>query len=151
MRVNWDEHDEASGGGPVPAGTYRCRLEEIDDKRQTKNRDEMWHLTFEIVEGVYRGRRIWDNLIFSQAAMPRAKLICSKLGLDTVGTQDIFPRDLIGRQAMVTVDVEEYTSGEGQRKTRNSVAYDGYASVDGTAAISQPPTAPDEDLPDIPF
>lgn len=135
MRVNWDGVDQAQDFGPAPAGTYLCRVMEAK-AATTRFDDDMWKLTLEIAEGQYKGKQIWDNVVFSQNAMPRAKLICRSFGLSTEGETDIFPEDLRGREAYVTVEVEDYVNKEGQNRQRNSVTFGGYASADDAGAAS---------------
>lgn len=152
MRVNWDGVDEAQDFGPAPAGTYLCRVTEAK-AATTRYDDEMWKLTLEIAEGQYKGKQIWDNVVFSQNAMGRAKLICRSFGLTTQGETDIFPEDLRGREAYVTVEVEDYVNKEGVNRQRNTVTFGGYASPDdgGAASVRSEPESGGIDDSDIPF
>lgn len=150
MRVNWNGVDEAQDYGPVPAGTYLCRVAEAK-AATTRYDDDMWKLTLEIAEGRYKGKQIWDNVVFSQGAMPRAKLICRCLGLETEGETDIYPEDLRNRTAYVTVTVEEYVNKDGENRERNSVTYGGYSSAASdavpVAAGESPESTVDDDIP----
>ena len=68
----------------------------------------MWKLRFEVLDGEYRGRYIFDNMVFSDAALKRVKLICSRLGLDVSGEVELTPEVIMGRKCWVTVETEEY-------------------------------------------
>lgn len=152
MRVNWDDYDEATDFGPAPAGTYLCRVAEAK-AATTRYDDEMWKLTLEIAEGQYKGKQIWDNVVFSTNAMPRAKLICRSFGLSTEGETDVFPEDLRGREACVTVEVEDYVNNEGVNRQRNSVTFGGYASPNdgGAASVRSEPESRSTVDDEIPF
>jgi hypothetical protein len=63
--VRIDEFDfEVQGEdsyAPIPAGEF-CAAVVESDQRQTKSGDGMYlRLTFEITEGQYKGRRLWEN------------------------------------------------------------------------------------------
>ena len=111
-------------GKPVPAGTYVCRAVAVEETT-TRHGDEMWRVRFSIEEGPHRGRLLWDNLPFSEAALPRAKLACDALGLDTEGEVDLSPDELLGRRCRLRITLETY---KGRR--RNKVAYDGYEPLE---------------------
>lgn len=152
MRVNWNGIDEAQNFGPAPAGTYLCRVVEAK-AATTRYNDDMWKLTLEIADGRYKGKQIWDNVVFSQNAMPRAKLICRSFGLPTEGETDIFPEDLRGHEAYVTVEIEDYVNNEGVNRQRNSVTFGGYASPEdvGTRSVRSEPESASTVDDDIPF
>jgi hypothetical protein len=48
--------------GPVPAGTYLTQIIESDVSPLKSGKGSGMKLTFEIIDGQYKGRRIWENL-----------------------------------------------------------------------------------------
>ena len=94
----------------------------------------MWKLRFEVAEGEYARRYIYDNMIFSDAALKRVKLICSRLGLDTSREIDLTPKLLEGRTCILTVEIEDYEDQEGKIKKRNIVSFAGYERTSSPAA-----------------
>jgi len=109
----------------MPDGKYACHLEEVEED-VTKRGDEMWRLRFTVDEGEHSGRLIFDNMVFSPKAMPRAKLICQCLGLDVSQSSDLNPEDLIGRRCVISVITQDYQDNSGQEKQRNQVPWNGY-------------------------
>ena len=72
-------------------------------------------------------------MVFSEKAMKRAKLICSRLGLDVTKALDLEPSMIQGRHAIVQVEIQPYTDNQtGKEKHRNSVPFAGYDRVDST-------------------
>ncbi len=145
-----DDHEEFS---PLPEGTYRCRLDNVEEA-STKHGDEMWRLRFSVVDGDQSGRRVFDNMVFSDAAVKRAKLICSRLGVDVSGEVDLTPGMIIGRECAVSVEIEEYEDGEGKTKRRNVVPYAGYEAADtedGGHAAGSDTDSEEPDDENIPF
>ncbi len=124
-KINFAQVDDVHDFSPVPPGKYLCRLAEIEEA-STQFGDEMWKLRFEVAEGEYAGRYIYDNLVFSDAALKRVKLICSRLGLDTAREIDLTTKLLEGRTCLLTVEVEDYQDQEGKTKKRNVVPFAGY-------------------------
>ena len=124
IQVNWDDIQE-SRGKLLPEGKYLCSLIDVET---TTNRAgaPMWTLKFEVKEGAFKGRWIWDRLFFSQKALPRVKYVFSRLGIDTRGQMTLKPGALIGRPAIVEVVIEEYEKRDGSMDERNTVPFDGY-------------------------
>ena len=132
-RINFKKVDDVRESGPLPAGTYLCRLDDVEVD-ETRHGDEMWKLRFEVVAGPHERRCIWDNMVFSNTAMPRAKLICGCLGLDVTDTLDVTPETLLGRTCQVMVDIEDYEDQNGNPRRRNSVPFAGYKQTDNEEA-----------------
>lgn len=124
-KVDFSKIDDVQDFSPLPPGKYPCRLVEVEEAK-TQYDDEMWKLRFQVASGPHAGRFIFDNLVFSEAALKRAKLICSRLGLDVSGELDLTTEMLKGRACQVTVDVEDYEDKEGKLKKRNIVPFAGY-------------------------
>jgi len=140
-KIDFGHVDDVQDFSPVPAGKYLCRLSEIEEA-STQHGDEMWKLRFEVVKGPYAGRFIFDNMVFSDAALKRAKLICSRLGLDVSKELDLTPELIKGRVAILTVDIQPYEDAEGRTKQRNTVPFAGYERASESDAA---PTGAGED------
>jgi len=141
-KIDFGHVDDVQDFSPVPAGKYLCRLSGIEEA-STQHGDEMWKLRFEVTQGPYAGRLIFDNLVFSEAALKRAKLICSRLGLDVSKELDLTPELIKGRVAMLTVDIEPYEDAEGRTKQRNVVPFAGYER--SSESDTPPPAGTGED------
>lgn len=151
-KIDFNNVDDVHDFSPIPDGKYLCRLAEVEEAA-TQYGDEMWKLKFVVEEGRYRGRYIFDNMVFSPAAMKRVKLICSRLGLDTSGELDLTPEDIKGRACYLTVETEDYEDSEGNAKKRNTVPFAGYEKADN-AAVAQAGTetsGEDDSEEDLPF
>lgn len=154
-RIDFNNVDDVQDFSPLPEGKYLCRLAEVEEAA-TQYGDDMWKLRFVVESGPHRGRYIFDNMVFSEAALKRAKLICSRLGLDVSREIDLTPSLVKGRTCYVTVDIEEYEDQEGNLKKRNVVPFAGYERADQAAASA--PSAPaahgakeDDSEEDLPF
>jgi len=131
-KIDFDKVDDVQDFSPLPEGKYFCRLAEVEEA-STQYGDEMWKLRFAVAAGKYQGRYIFDNLVFSEAALKRVKLICSRLGLDVSGQIDLSPSSIKGRACNVTVELEEYEDNEGKTKRRNVVPFAGYERAEEPA------------------
>ena len=128
-KINFERIEDIEEFSPIEPGTYHCRLDEVEEAT-TQFGDELWKLRWVITEGPNQGRILFDNMVFSQAALKRVKHIYGSLGLDTAGEVDLTPDRIKGRSCRVTVDIEEYEDQEGRMKTRNVVPFAGYEPVD---------------------
>lgn len=143
-RANWNEIEEAQDYSPIPTGVYHCKLVVVDSSKTTAAGDEMWELKFVVVDGEYRGRKIYDRLSFGRKALPRVKLLFSRMGQKLEGDVNVTPDMIRGRECFVSVEVEEYATDEGVLKQRNTVPFAGFAEITPTPA---PTVKADDDLP----
>jgi hypothetical protein len=124
-KVNFSQVDDLPDFEPLPDGRYLCRINDIK-VASTQSGDEMWKLSLEVLRGEWAGRRIFDNLVFSEKALSRVKLVCSSLGVDVSGEVILEPSTIMGKRCWVEVRTEEYVDAEGILRMRNSVPYGGY-------------------------
>ena len=96
-KIDFNNVDDVQGFAPLPDGKYLCRVAEVEEAT-TQYGDEMWKLRLVVDSGPHRGRYIFDNLVFSAAAMKRVKLICSRLGLDVIQASPPLPLQAKGYQ-----------------------------------------------------
>jgi len=132
-KVNMGKVEDAQDFTPIPDGEYLARVAEVDDTKPTQANDEMWRIRYEILEGEYAGRYIFDNLVFSAKALKRVKLVFSRLGLDVTQDQEAewLPAMIQDKQVKITVITEEYEAEGGTKKKRNSIPYAGFERVEG--------------------
>jgi len=149
-KIDFGHVDDVQDFSPMPAGKYLCQLSGIEEA-STQHGDEMWKLRFEVTKGPYAGRLIFDNLVFSEAALKRAKLICSRLGLDVSKELDLTPELIKGRVAMLTVGVEPYEDAEGRTKQRNVVPFAGYERASESDAPPADTGGEDDGEEHLPF
>ena len=86
-----------------------------------------------------------------EAALKRAKLICSRLGLDVSKELDLTPELIKGRVAMLTVDIEPYEDAEGRTKQRNVVSFAGYERASESDTPPAAGTGEDDGEEHLPF
>lgn len=154
-KIDFNHVDDVQDFSPLPEGKYLCRIAEVEEA-STQHGDEMWKLRLVVESGPYRGRYIFDNLVFSSAALKRVKLICGRLGLDVSGELELTPSLIKGRGCYVTVGTEEYEDHGGITKKRNVVPFAGYERGDQAAASGPTVNAPagageDDSEEDLPF
>ena len=118
----------------LPEGPYKAQVEDIEG-RKTREGDELWRVTFRVVgggmpEGRWNGRRLFDNWVFSQRALPRIKLIASAFGMEVGRNQEITPVDFLGRS--VEVEVRTRRAGPGADDTEeNFIPFRSYRRPEG--------------------
>jgi len=150
-RIDFGKVDDVQEYAPLQPGRYTCRLVDVEET-STQHGDEMWKLRFAVESGPERGRVLFDNLVFSAAAMKRVKLICSRLGLDVSGQLDLSPAMLRGRVCCLVVEIEDYQDREGNSRKRNVVPFAGYESTGGEDSQTRQPHVRDQDdEEDLPF
>ena len=133
VMVNLEGVEEAQDFSPIPDGRYKARLTEIAIDR-TKTGDEMWNLTWTVLEGEQEGKKIFDRIVFSHKALPRVKMICSRMGIPNEGTVELLPQQFDGKDLYVTTKQEKYFSEKHGEQIQSKVPFAGYESIeDGDA------------------
>lgn len=135
-KINFADVADTGDYAPIPDGDYVCQLTDIEIDR-TKSGDEMWKLRWAVQGGEFAGRLLFDNLVFSERALSRVKLVCGVCGVDTSGEIDLEPTMLLDKQALISTYIEEYTDDHGRTKATNRIPFEGYSYVP-----SEPTSAP---------
>ena len=128
-KIDFTKVDDAQDFSPLPEGVYRCRIAKVEETT-TQAGDEMWRLRFEVSQGPFEGRFVFDNAVFNEVGLRRVKLLCSCLGLDVSGELEVTPAAIIDGSCDVTVTTEDYVDDEGKTKARNVVPFAGFKSAD---------------------
>ena len=158
MEVDWDEVNEAQNFTLIPEGSYTCKVTDVEEKTSS-NDNEMWNVTWEVLDGEFAGRKVFDRVMFTEKSLPRCKLMCAALGMDMRGRVNLTPELLLGRSCILHVEEDEYEDKNGKMVPKNSVPFGGFEPVDddgqNAAPMDDPPATPDGPRPlddsDIPF
>ena len=131
VECNFDAVPDTSDFKIVPAGDYVCRVDEVRIGT-TRDGSERWALKLVVDRGTYAGKiAAWDGLSFSERGLPRVKSVLHRLAVDTKGTVELQPADIIGRKAVVTIIDGEWTNeATGERILRTEVPFTGYRRLD---------------------
>ena len=127
MRYDFSDVEDADSFVSVPEGEYACRVAEVREG-QSREGAPRWSLRLEVIEGDWAGRTAaWDSLTWSQRGIHRVKLALTALGLDTRGELEVESHELVGREALVRLMLEEREDPlTGRRQMRLRVPYQGY-------------------------
>jgi hypothetical protein len=118
MKANWDEVQEES---LIAEGEHLTRVVAVEQKTSSKG-DEMWSLKHRVIEGASKDLTGYDNITFAPgAAMQRAKLVITRLGIHLENDTEVLPEHLVGRAAYTTWYHDEYNG----RKIAK-ITFDGY-------------------------
>ncbi|HWH13294.1 MAG TPA: DUF669 domain-containing protein [Miltoncostaeaceae bacterium] len=137
--VNFDGIEAKAGGGMVPPGEYRVRVEHAEETTASTGTPGI-ELQLRVVGGPEDGGLLFDTIWITPRAMPfvRHRLECMGVKIPA-GQWSLTPQPLLGRVARVVVRHETYTSREGEQKVRPRVA--GWEKP----AADWPPAAPFEE------
>lgn len=79
----WDETQAAVEFDPLPTGIYVARI--VAGKlSNSRGGTPGYKLTFEVIEGECKGRRVWHDVWLTEAALPLAKRDLAKLGITSL-------------------------------------------------------------------
>ena len=121
-KVNWNDVEEKTFT-LIPEGNYVVKIESVEVK-ETKDKDEMWKVKFNIEEGDFKGQKIFTNLVFNDGGYGNIKKLYSVI-FGTKLPKNCETTDIIDEKVVVDVVHTEYNG-----KTYANVAYAGFASID---------------------
>ena len=95
-------------------GIHTAQLIQIDDK-ETQNGDDMLVCQFKVIKGDSEGAVVYDNLVLTDKALWKFKLVLESLGVAADGKDVVDLDKLIGKTCDIEVAHEEYN---GQLRAR---------------------------------
>ena len=132
--------------GVLPAGTYLAHVTESDIRPLASGNGEGLKLTLEIIDGQYKGRRVWDNMniqhtneTIQRIAQAQLSALCH--AVNVIKLEDTSA--LHYKPVRVKVTVRE---ADGKYQESNNIK--GYESASGAmatpapVAVTAPATAP---------
>lgn len=91
---------------PIPAGTYNCTIVHAGPAI-SKSGNPMIKLRWRVDDaGEYWHRTIFDNLVFTAAALWRVRQTLEALGYASTFKGEINPENLLGESAMLQITVQ---------------------------------------------
>ena len=124
--------------GPLPAGTYLAHITESDVQPLKSGNGEGLKLTFEIIDGQFKGRKVYENLNIRHTSEDTQRIAQSQLSALCHAVNVIKLMDTAAlhfKPVRINVTVREAV---GQYKASNNIK--GYEAAGG--GISAPATAP---------
>lgn len=154
LQTAWAATEAAQDLGPIPAGEYDCRVIAGELVNSRSRGTPGYKLTFEVIDGEHKGRRVWHDVWLSEAALPLAKRELSRLGIMSLEQLEApLPQGI--RCAVKVVLRRDDDGGEYNRVKSFEVvgidepAVDPFAPTDGTLLGATPPdTVPNAALLD---
>ena len=78
----WDSTEAAGDLKPLPKDKYCCLL--VSGEQQISRKGTRgYKITFRVIDGEFSGRLVWDDVWFTNAALPMAKRKLARLGITT--------------------------------------------------------------------
>jgi hypothetical protein len=136
-KVKYDVRGVESGGdfdSPVPAGLYRAKVSEIEQRESKSSGNQMLAITYEISKGDHKGRLAWDYIVLgveSQAWKLRQFL-------EAVGA-------VKGKKERGTLDTDKIVGTEIQLKLKHETD-DTYGTRHKVGSVMPMPEDEDDDL-----
>ena len=139
-QFNFDASQVApqASSGPLPAGVYLAHIVESDVQPLKSGNGEGLKLTFEIIDGQLKGRKVWENLNIRHTSEDTQRIAQSQLSALCHAVNVIKLMDTAAlhfKPVRINVTVREAV---GQYKASNNIK--GYEAAGG--GISAPATAP---------
>jgi hypothetical protein len=139
-QFNFDASQVApqQSSGPLPAGVYLAHIVESDVQPLKSGNGEGLKLTFEIIDGQFKGRKVYENLNIRHTSEDTQRIAQSQLSALCHAVNVIKLMDTAAlhfKPVRINVTVREAV---GQYKASNNIK--GYEAAGG--GISAPATAP---------
>lgn len=115
IKMNLDE--VGNGFTPIPAGTYEAYVYEVEAKTFNSG-NSGYKVTFNIADGPYKGRKIFDNLVITPKAYWKLGQFWRAMTGDTGEVEmdtDKFP-EFVGTRVELEVKIEKQTYNNEERE-----------------------------------
>lgn len=124
---------------PAFTGWHPMQIVESESKIAKSGNGEITVLTAQVIDGPFKGRKLWINLNLSHAnqqaeeiAWRELKAICAAVGLST------WPKDTVELHNLPFLGNVRYKPEEGTYKARNEVASGGFKPIGSTTPAPSP-------------
>ena len=113
----WNSTQAAGDFGPVPRGEYECHVTKGELETSRLNRTPGYKVEFTILDGEFRGRKLWLDCWLTPAALAQSKRDLGKLGISTPEQMEQpLPR---GIRCKVTVVLHTDNNGVERNRVRS--------------------------------
>lgn len=79
----WNATAAADEFGPIPRGVYVCHATNGELEASRTNRTPSYTIEFTVIDGDFKGRKLWHPCWLTPAALPQSKRDLAKLGITT--------------------------------------------------------------------
>lgn len=91
---------------PLPKGEYDLQIIGIEEKRTQAN-DPMISVKYNVISGEFKGRHLYENIVFNDAIMGRTKHFLHVIGQPYEGEIEVSPRNWQGEKLRAYIDQRE--------------------------------------------
>ena len=79
----WNQTEAAGDFGPVPRGDYVCHATKGELESSRLKGTPGYKIEFTIIEGDFKGRKLWHDCWLTAAALPQTKRDLGKIGISS--------------------------------------------------------------------
>jgi len=113
----WNSTTAAGDFGPVPRGEYVCHVTKGELETSRTKGTPGYKVEFVVIDGEFKGRKLWLDCWLTPAALPQSKRDLGKLGITTPEQMEQpLPR---GIRCKVQVTVRRDDDGTEQNRVRS--------------------------------
>ena len=77
----WNSTEAAGDFGPVPRGVYVCHATKGELESSRSKSTPGYKVEFTVIDGDFKGRKLWADFWLTPAALPQSKRDLAKLGI----------------------------------------------------------------------
>ena len=143
IRIDFSKEEE-SGGGRVhwPDGDYHVKIVKAKATRSPDKDTPGLEVTFQVLEGKRKGKKVTDTLWLSPKALSRVRLLLEAVGVKVPKSAVNLP---LGKLKGKTLWIELVTEKRDGYDPRSRVAFQGFMSEDEYEADTESDEDEDED------
>lgn len=143
LNFNANEVDPSTGFDPIPAGKYLAVVSESEMKATKSGNGQYLQLTFEVAEGPYKGRKLWDRLNIHNANKTAEQIAKSQLSALCRAVGVMEPRDSVELHNLpVAITVVQKTRSDTGEPSNEIKGYEKRESLVGTPQQANGGTPP---------
>ena len=140
---NPNDYDPERSFAIPEIGPTRVKIVEAKEKTSHSG-NEMMELTLEILEGIAKGSKLWDYVVYNQYAGAKFGSILHSCGKDPTVKRNISTSLLIGLEGVVEVKHETY---EGNKRAKVNYWRRPEEGTELDDSVQETQKIPDDDIP----
>jgi hypothetical protein len=133
------QHEPSADFSALPAGKYQVVIIESEMKKTKAGNGEYLQLTMQVVDGEYKGRKLWDRLNIRNANQTAQKIALERLSAICRAVGTMKPKDSVELHNLPLIATVAQRPGQDGTPQNEIKGYSGKPQVAPQAQNNTPP------------
>lgn len=118
MGVKFNVSNAESGFTPIPAGTYKAKVDKAEDRSSNGSGKNDLQVDFKVMEGKSKGKNVRGWISFNEAADWKLREYCEAIGVPLKGDSEKLAKQSVGKVCTLVVIRDSFNEQPNNRITK---------------------------------